>query len=223
MVGGIVGRTDQNVTITGCSNTGAVTGAERTGGVTGNGSTSSIVTSCSNTGAVTGTSSTGGVVGILFGTVEQCYNTGTVTQNAGKGDFGGVVGQIGTNCVAKIQNCYNTGKLIEQASNINGVGGVIGWVSDTGTTGQINNNYSIGEIDIQGRFNTSAITMSNNYYELGKSNVTLNSLGEGREQANMKTTAFINLLNTNQNPTVWQSDTTSINNGYPILKWQINH
>ena len=229
IVGGIAGGANINSTISQCTNSGAVTGSgERVGGIVGKASTNSAISQCTNSGAVTGSvGNIGGIAGIIFGTVEKSVNNGTIKRKEGTDGLGGVVGQIGANCTAKIINCYNTGKVIEEGNNTNAVGGIVGRVSANNTQGEISHNYNIGQIEIKGSsvtnvggaigyYTTTTFEINNNYYELNKSNVTLNELGEGKTAIDMKTQTFVDLLNLNQDAIVWELG--SSNNGYPTLK-----
>ena len=228
-VGGIVGELGSNSIIRACTNIGAVTGsADNVGGIAGITSTNSTIRECTNSGAVTGSEDfVGGIAGLISGTVEKCVNSGTVKQKGGTEGLAGVVGEIGINCTAKIINCYNTGKVIEEGNNTNAVGGIVGRVSANNTQGEISHNYNIGQIEIKGSsvtnvggaigyYTTTTFEINNNYYELNKSNVTLNELGEGKTAIDMKTQTFVDLLNLNQDAIVWELG--SSNNGYPTLK-----
>ena len=225
-VGGIVGASSS--IISQCTNTGAVTcNGKYVGGITGY--SELTISQCTNTGMVTGNENfVGGIAGLIFGTVEKCINSGTVKQTGGVEGLGGIVGETGMNCTAKILNCYNIGTVIEEGNNITGIGGVLGYVSATGASGEISHNYSIGEIQIKGtsatnvggaigRYTTTTFVVKNNYYEKNKCNVTLNTLGEGLTATEMKTQEFLNNLNLNQNPTVWEYRSGE-NNGYPVIK-----
>ena len=83
-VGGVCGANSEGGTITGCYNTGMVSGIFQVGGVCGlnDGST---ITGCYNTGMVSGISQVGGVCGINDkGTITGCYtNSGVVCENNG--------------------------------------------------------------------------------------------------------------------------------------------
>ena len=92
-VGGICGE-NRSGTITGCYNTGTVSGSRRyVGGVCGyNWNT---VTGSYNTGKVSGSSYVGGVCGYnsRYGTTTGCYNTGTVSGTGSTSQYiGGVCG-----------------------------------------------------------------------------------------------------------------------------------
>lgn len=93
-VGGIVGNVGvKSVTITGCVNTGHITGTYwKIGGIVGQ--CAGPVRACYNTGRIDGVNGTGGVVGFASGAtaeVTSCFNLGTVT---GSKEFGAVVGQF---------------------------------------------------------------------------------------------------------------------------------
>ena len=224
-VGGISGYSTG--TTEKCSNSGNVTGnGNGVGGISG--SSTGTTEKCSNSGKVTGNGSyVGGISGFSSGATERCSNSGTIKQTGGKGGLGGVVGETGMYCTANILNCYNTGKVVEEANSTSGVGGIVGYISATGASGKISHNYSIGEIEIKGtgvtlvggaigRYTNNNFEINNNYYELNKSSVTLNNLGEGLLESQMKTQSFVDLLNGEQNPLVWELGVS--NNGYPTLK-----
>lgn len=201
------------------------------GGIVGWLSTNMHCTSCYNTGTITGTGKIiGGIAGGTGGTIEKCYNKGTIIQKSVNNNVGGIVGHISPNMTnVKVINNYNRGKIIEEANDSNGIGGIIGNISNTGTSGEIKNNYNVGEIEVTGTNpqsiggvfgNTSTnFTIDNNYYELNKSNVTLNNVGTGLQQSDMKIQQFVDQLNGGQTDLPWQLD-TGINDGYPILNWQ---
>ena len=141
-IGGIAGTLQKNNKIENCQNSGTINGTgERIGGIVGQLSTSANIDSCYNTGNVIGKeNNVGGVAGIIFGNVTNSYNTGKVE---GKGELGGISGQIGTNCQAKISNCYNEGEIV---GNDFAIGGIVGWASVTGSTGTIEKSYNKGKI-----------------------------------------------------------------------------
>ena len=142
IVAGIIANGANSVSIENCNNTGKVSGEdERIGGIVGELGTSANIDSCYNTGNVIGKeNNVGGVAGIIFGNVTNSYNTGKVE---GKGELGGISGQIGTNCEAKISNCYNEGEIV---GNDFAIGGIVGWTSVTGSTGTIEKSYNKGKI-----------------------------------------------------------------------------
>ena len=133
-VGGVCGRNYYG-TITGCYNTGTVSGNEIVGGVCGENCGGTIIGSY-NTGTVSGSGNcVGGVCGYDTdnGTITGCYNTGTVT---GERSVGGVCGWKDNR--GTIIGSYNTGTV----SGIEYVGGVCGY-TDYGT---ITGSYNAGTV-----------------------------------------------------------------------------
>ena len=92
VVGGVCGVNSEVGTITGCYNTGSVSGNERVGGVCGE-NFGGKITGCHNTGTVSGNMLVGGVCGGNFGgKITGCYtnsggvcgvNEGTITGDCG--------------------------------------------------------------------------------------------------------------------------------------------
>ena len=142
-VGGIIGLLIGGSSIDNSYNKGNIVGKSNNdvGGVVGRLSTGATITNCYNTGKVVGeTYNIGGVVGLSFGTIENSYNTGRIEA---EGQVGGILGQIGTDCEGIIRNCYNEGEVI---ANTDAAGGIVGWTSQTGTTGTIEYNYNKGKV-----------------------------------------------------------------------------
>ena len=109
--GGIVGYIMGNTNVTGCTNSGTVSGYNFLGGIVGQ-ANRATVQRCFNSGAVTGIRSPiGGIVGLANNaTVQDCGNNGTVTRADSSGDCGGIAGS--TNSTSSIQNCYNAYRTI---------------------------------------------------------------------------------------------------------------
>ena len=172
-IGGVCGHSEG--TITGCYNTGTVTGTYRfTGGVCGRTGAKTTIACCYNTGAVTGTNTyiattviegedysargVGGICGYnCGGAISNSYNAGSVT---GKKIVGGVCG-YNTNYSSKmsvsqrskgtLKYCYNTGTISDEepaelTEPIN-AGGVCG-KNDNGNSGAITNCYRLSVSDI---------------------------------------------------------------------------
>ena len=145
-VGGVVGENNGG-TITDCTNTGTVSGSH-VGGVVGwnDGGT---ITGCANTDAVSGDSHVGGVVGHNNrGAITGCTNKGTVT-GSGNSSNNTVGGVVGYNDVCSVNNCYNTGNVTVKgnSSYIVYAGGVTGW--NTGS-GSIKNCYNTESVTVTG-------------------------------------------------------------------------
>ena len=138
--GGITGTTvAQTTQISGCVNTGSITGGTA-GGIVGCAKYTEIE-SCYNTGKINGTGNTGGIVGQSMNktTVENCYSIGEVssTDNAG-----GIAGFNGV--TDGIRNCYwtqpddgfkgGTGPKDETSAKISSVEGLADKLGDVFTT-----------------------------------------------------------------------------------------
>ena len=123
-VAGIVGYLSEGNVIN-CGNNADVTGSSAVAGVVGYVGGASSVSGCYNSGSVTGTTGyIGGVTGQHWraGSVENCYNTGVIT---GPATVGGVSG--GHKAASPtLVNCYNAGMIIDSAGNSNNIGAVIG-------------------------------------------------------------------------------------------------
>lgn len=138
--GGITGTTvAQTTQISGCVNTGSITGGAA-GGIVGY-AKFTTVKNCYNTGKINGTGNTGGIVGQSMNktTVENCYSIGEVssTDNAG-----GIAGFNGV--TDGIRNCYwtqpddgfkgGTGSKDETSAKISSVEGLADKLGDVFTT-----------------------------------------------------------------------------------------
>ena len=105
--GGITGTTvAQTTQISGCVNTGSITGGTA-GGIVGYAKYTTIE-SCYNTGAINGTTYSGGIVGNFQNNcaAECCYNIGDISGNGRVGDICGFVASS-----AKLTSCYSDGSI----------------------------------------------------------------------------------------------------------------
>jgi hypothetical protein len=230
-VGGIAGvaeriysgaRPDTNY-IQYCSNSGAVTGSTRMGGIVGavychyhtptNDNGGIVVDQCCNTGSVTSASGSktyiGGIVGYNCGYITNCYNRGNLTGSgtSAKIYMGGMTG-INTNspsydcACAKMENCYSTAGF----SNFMSGYAKFMWASaDYSSAVIINNAFWLNT-------NTSVTQPTDSSWG------TCTNCAEVTSD-DMKTSAFLTAVN--GAGTAYVADTAGINNGYPILAWQV--
>ena len=132
--GGFVGYAE-NVTLSYCTNKGAITGhAEETrpGGLVGemnnaDGEGTLTLDHCINYGAVTGVNQTGGLVSRVENGAEAkfsyCANFGTITVDYSDG--GGIIGKVTKNYTkVTFEHCYNSGR-VHGGSN---TGGMVSWL-----------------------------------------------------------------------------------------------
>ncbi len=151
-VGGIVGNLflsatgsedymSRGVTVSDCTNTGTVEGADYVGGIVGSASNDHndwclTVSGCVNEGSVSGGKEIGGIIGYLTSIGDPDNGSNVVIDGCENradlygGTLGGVIGmfysQTGT---VLIQSCSNTGALTTTEQN---AGGIIGyWLMDS--------------------------------------------------------------------------------------------
>ena len=217
-------------TVTNCYNTSK--GASQGGVVKDN---YGIVTNCYNVGKV----DYGGVVQDNYGTVINCYNAGNVIQggvvyhncsgtvvnsggveeenygtviacyNVGKVERGGVVHSNKKGCT--VTACYNV-------SNI-GYGGVV-----TNNDGTLTACYNVGKVEVgdavvnfKGSGGSSKLI---DCYYLALEGAKDSDATKMTEDE-MKAAGFIDILNGSLSPAYWKADDIRINNGFPILTWQV--
>lgn len=221
-IGGIIGGSflTSSFDVIDCHNSGTITADNyQAGGIAGD--TYGGVSCCSNSGKITSSNSgTGGIVGCLYEynvSVNSSYNTGEVV---GVYSVGGIVGASSHSTY----NCYNRGNV----SGYNCVGGITGYwyynfygdhiLANSYNTGVINGLVSTGEIlGLEGREDFLDIYCAY-YFDTIESAQTY---GEPMSEDYMKTSAFVDLINDGQ--TVWVIDDADnpINDGFPILDWQL--
>ena len=179
--------------------------------------------------------SVGGVVSSAGIITEECYNLGNVNvEFNGNGEqilevqVGGVSGNLEAGEI--ISNCYNIGNV---TANSNKEELFVGGIASKGISGEespeIKNCYNIGNIYgncderkyIGGIASLLTAEITNCYY-LNQENFTNNGAEAGTviTEEEMKQDSFVELLNNGNEEEIWKKD-TGINNGYPILMWQI--
>ena len=220
-VGGISGINFGNIEKS--ENSGKVIGkGARVGGITGDTGTNAIIKECKNAGEIIGEKLyTGGITGANYGVIERSENKGKIT---GKNiSVGGIVGLSGGGEDASIINCYNTGEIMGES----GAGGIIGYITSNMKDAIIKNNYNIGKVvssgktgGIIGKNDFANTIIENNYYlngtaktGVGYSDKDIEGKTERKEEQEMKTEEFGNILNAGQEPAVWKG----INGAYPEL------
>ena len=162
------------------------------------------IDSCFNAGTITGSKFQGGIAGYVGGTtnITNCYNVGAlvagvVTESSGSyGCSGGILGYVGDYGTVTVENCYNVGDLSNGNTRIGGIGG------ELGEAATITNCYYLDTVSKGVGYGTPASDASavKTAEEL-KSAEMLTALGEAFKADGM--------------------DAQSINNGYPILVWQV--
>ena len=238
-IGGFIGSNSSD-TISNCSVFGSVninTGSEYLGGFVGK-SAMAIINCAADITITSGSGKQlGGFVGYLGGdgSISQCLAIGSVTANAASAKAGGFAGYS----AGKISNCYSTASVEAQGTSAY-VGGFIGentnyvsycyaaprsFVTSTGSSSSSNG---------KGLFAGTTHYITNCFYANAISGYDGNGFGViptivPKTEAELKNPDFIdspsssdNSLNYNQSSLPWKMDyIPTINEGYPILTWQI--
>lgn len=230
-VAGIVGN--NHGIIEKCVNYGQITGLTCVGGIAGvNIGEKANVKECFNTAQIKSVETeysvvgTGGIVGNNQAKVTDVYNKGEVTTEAA--ETGGIIGWQGFDN-AIVKNIYNIADITTGAKGSNGTGGCIG-VSNNGNV-VIENAYMTGKVKNK---NTGvyATSLVGNYNTTGAYNIGF-ILGTGKTNTEQDLSGYY--LNTTQEVmSGWTEeeikkylgenftkDINNINEGYPILKWQL--
>ncbi len=141
----------------------------------------------------------GGLIGTaqLESAVTNCFSTASVKSAYA----GGLIGSLSIN--TNVTNCYATGNVT--GTDTSGVysGGFVGFTDSESTEALINNCY----------YNSSASQYVNGA-------VRTNAIGLGLGSVSAKTAAYMQSADfiTDLGATIWAADTSTVNQGYPVLK-----
>ncbi len=135
----------------------------------------------------------------------NCYNLGEIScENTSNTIWGGgIMGYISGGYV-NVNNCYNQASL-NIASQDAKVGGIIGWIPNNNQQTRITNC-------------ATTITKAIGLNEATTANATITNVLGG--QTNLP--SVLSVVNTDREG-VFIEDSQNTNNGYPILKWQMEH
>lgn len=235
-IGAIVGENDEelrnigiasgNITSINITESTTKGRSQRVGGIIGSSYYSNIYNCYNNanitvTNTITTTSSenfVGGIAGTASGNVEivNCYNTGDIIgNNACENKVGGITGRLRKG--ALIENSYNKGKITAKEGISNKAGGIAGENGeDILYVGRIKNSYYT---------NTSA-KYSNYEVETGKTSgiveeTTMKAYSETLGKAFISDGNKIDKYENIVDNVDFNGNIIYINNGYPILKWQV--
>lgn len=164
-VAGVVGYSQNTLTITGCKNQANIGAHSWAAGMVGYGKNVEI-SNCTNSGTITGSNSNvGGIVGYASGTgnITGCANTGDI-KGLESGICGGILGMGGS---TSLENCKNTGTITGQGgSRVGGIAGYGKHMTNCGNEGDIvSTSSNVGGIvgygvssEIKGCYNTGSVT-----------------------------------------------------------------
>lgn len=146
--GGIVGNAAAtavtDITISGCSNSGTISGKQRTAGIAGN-AKGATIENCANKGDVTGTGDyTAGIAGNADATsISGSCNEASIT---GTSNAGGIIGYCTKTC--KLDRSFNSGEIKGTKNNIAGLAG-------RGDAMTISRCYNTGAVSTTGTISAS--------------------------------------------------------------------
>lgn len=166
-----------------------------------------------------------GIIGWARGKIDYCYNIAEITatgkNSVGSSCVGGITGGSDIDG-SSIENCYNIGTISGVGKCIGGIIGTLGWNS-------INTlNYGINVGDVYHSSTLASVDNgTNTSYLFGKIVGTTNPNNKGSEVTNSISITEEQLKNytneelKNKLGEEFVRDESNINNGYPILKWQL--
>ena len=203
--GGIVGKCNDNILISNCSNKVNISG-DYVGGIVGHGP--GIVRQCFNSGHIKSDVAGGGISGTLAKEIIECFNIGKITAHSG--GCGGIIGA--TRKEVTIVNCYNMGRVYGAAQYYGGIGGFVikGTVKNCYNVGDIANNEGVAGGILGSDFNGTA----DNLYYLNTCGGE--GIGTALSDVDMREEAFVEVLN--KDTDVWGYDKDNVNDGYPLLE-----
>lgn len=232
-VGGVVGR--NNGTIEHVVNKAKVESTSyMVGGISG--FNYGEISQSANLGEVLGGSNetssfTGGICGRMNnGRIEKCYNKGTLTMKSSN-TIGGIIGLAQGGI---IENCYNNGIIIAFGPGGSGILSYTGGASEP--TVYVTNCYNIGKLQGETHLQGGIVGNDENAHMKATNNYWLDtcgaSVGIGRPSGNTnavpKTEAQMKALASTlgeayTNDIQNEDGTWKYNDGYPILKWQLEN
>lgn len=224
IAGGIVAYGESGTQVENCINEAMINGVYA-GGIVGETVSNQIIRNCINKGNVIAEKDAGGILGFSrysdnIATITYCANLGSV--EAKENYAGGIIGECSLYSGGNrfdISYSYNIGTI---ESKENYAAGLIGRYSE----GTAKSCYNVGNIITKGNnfkgplvgytFATTTEFL-NCFYIKGDYGIS-QSKGVEKEEQEMKTQDFVDLLNENQEKVVWKMDLTDKNNGYPVFE-----
>lgn len=201
-----------------------------TGGLIGVVSGATTISNCGVSGTITNTATgssayvyLGGLVGYQKAalTIENCYTTCSASTTAGSSTaVGGLIGKLDSSASVLVSDSYSTGTVSSGAY----AGGLFGTVSANAKASHtFSNCYASGQVTgASGKafglayiLTSSGYTFTNCYYNSANGTATSKD-ATGTDAIPSDLSSFASALGS-----AFQSDSTSINGGYPVLKWQV--
>ena len=227
-VGGIVAIASDGI-IKNCINKASVSGKNNVGGVVAyvsSLSTQNLIDGCANLGKIECPSdigNVGGICGLLRGTVMNSYNVGSVSSNLH--NIGGI-GGIGLTQSVTISHCYNIGEIKGSSSSFN-VGGILGVIKYSATPSAVAKlEYCInaGSVYLGPKLPSSNIGGTSGIYPGYIIGALIDDDSSCSNSMSIKKETLKNYSNEELSDILgseFVKDENNINNGFPILKWQL--
>ena len=177
-------------------------------------------------GKIEGIYAIGGIIGTTAESeIKECYNLGDIEGKGQEDELGTYCGGIvGSGVTSKIASCYNDGNIVSLGKY---AGGIIGRLL---SRGEVTNCYNKGIVENHGISNGNIVgflyseSKTDNCY-FSKEICDLEGVGQTNNDTTinksisyMKTSDFVDDLNKDEE--IFVID-IGINDGYPILKWQV--
>ena len=216
LFGYVYGGAVENLTVQGTITlTGNGDSSYGAGGIAGRlDGTAGSVQNCRSDVTITGGQNVGGIVGYVSGgystatkSITGCVNTGSITSNSN--NAGGIVGYISGQVT--VDSCYNRGTVAGGGWH---AGGIVGYLENRYAA--VKNCYTTEDIMAKGDYHPvvgkkSSGSLSSCYY--------LGTLGADSNAAAKTSDELKALAPTLGEP--FMSAPERMNDGYPILKWQV--
>ena len=171
---------------------------------------------------MSGAFNVGGICGYAAeGQIESCYNLGTVSNFSNSNGGGNTAGIVGMTINANMINCYNAGVINGRYGNI---GGIVGSMGDGGVS-SVNYAINVGNVFKDGSLAVSSNGVSNGKVGFICGNWNLNdgtdSMSNSISTSNEQLKNYTNDELQSKLGSEFIRDENNINNGFPILKWQV--
>ncbi|MDD4204561.1 MAG: GLUG motif-containing protein [Candidatus Delongbacteria bacterium] len=214
-VGILVGR-NINTLIENCHTTGQVFGFNNEiGGIVGSNYESSKIILSSFQGNIKGYRFVGGIAG--SNSLSEIVKTFSVCVIEGSENVGCLSGD---NSNSNIDNCYSYGEVI---GTLDDTGGLIGYNKSSTVSNSYSTSLVSGESSNKGGLigYLSMSTTTSSYWDIEASGIEISAGGEGRTTDQMTNSYSSDTCVDWDFENIWADDVTGINNGYPILQWQL--
>lgn len=198
-------------------NLATINGTSRSAGLCGSNCT--IKNSYNGGKIINGNGDLSGGITAGLSTIYNSYNYADVTTSAAS--IGGIIGWEGN-----IYNSYNLGA-------ITGFGYAVGGIYGGGGGGTIENCYNKGKVSgnpgggivggqyMEDDYNNFKMILKNNYYLNSTATYGIGKYSKNDNASPLEASQMPSVISVINGDNAFVEDTNNINNGYPILRWQV--